>query len=239
MNPHFKTSLLEIKTRARVSILGHFRTLIPAIIMYYLFTFMLNQMVLGAFTGSSVFAFLGTELLSILIMMFRGILLYGVYYLFMGLQYAQEVRFTDLYRGFVGKTDRMVKVQGVITGLSFLCGLPALIFTLVLPDGKLLSMLPWVIVLLLLGKLGEYIVMLHFRMCYFLMMDFPDMDAKDILQTGLRLMKNHKLELFRMDLGFLPLYLLSLLSLGIASLWVEAYHHASSASFYRYITENK
>ena len=76
-------------------------------------------------------------------------------------------------------------------------------------------------------------------MCYFLIADFPEMSSAQVLRTSVRMMKGHRWRLFVMELSFLPLYFLSLLSFGIAALWVFSYEAASTASFYKWLAGNQ
>ena len=67
--------------------------------------------------------------------------------------------------------------------------------------------------------------------CYFLILDFPDKSASDILRASFRIMKGHKGRLFYIELSFLPLLLLGAVSL-IGLLWVIPYMQMTYAAFY-------
>ena len=47
-----------------------------------------------------------------------------------------------------------------------------------------------------------------------------------------RIMKGHKGRLFYICISFIPLYLLSMLSCGLAVLWIEPYSNTVMANFY-------
>ena len=47
------------------------------------------------------------------------------------------------------------------------------------------------------------------------------------------MLRGHQMRLFRLYLSFLPMYVLVVLSLGVAGLWVTGYTHAAEAAFYR------
>lgn len=55
------------------------------------------------------------------------------------------------------------------------------------------------------------------------------------IDESMRMMRGHKMNLFLMDLGFYALTLLSLLTLGIALLWVIPYWLTARAKFYQNI----
>ena len=50
------------------------------------------------------------------------------------------------------------------------------------------------------------------------------------------MLDGHKGRLFKLYLSFLPLHILTVLSLGVAGLWVSCYSHAAEAAFYRDFT---
>lgn len=56
--------------------------------------------------------------------------------------------------------------------------------------------------------------------------------GESAIEESMRMMKGHKMRLFLMDLGFYVLSLLSLITLGIALLWIVPYWMTSRAKFY-------
>ena len=67
---------------------------------------------------------------------------------------------------------------------------------------------------------------------YYLLRENPDMTAMDALRESQRLMNGNKMRLFCLDLSFLGWYLLSIVTFGIALIWVMPYHEAARAAFY-------
>ena len=70
------------------------------------------------------------------------------------------------------------------------------------------------------------------------LLDFPDFSAEELIRGGTKLMKGHLRRLYFLYLSFLPMYLLTLLSFGIAGLWVSSYTHAAEAAFYKDLMAN-
>lgn len=69
--------------------------------------------------------------------------------------------------------------------------------------------------------------------CFYILLDYPDLSAADVMKRSLRMMKGHKGEFFLLELSFLPLLLLAVLSFGIALPWVLAYVRSTMAAYYR------
>ena len=76
------------------------------------------------------------------------------------------------------------------------------------------------------------IARLIYSQSFFLLHDFPQYSAREILALSRKMMKGQKGRLFYVYVSFLPLFLLSLLSCGIAFLWVIPYVNATNAEFY-------
>lgn len=72
-----------------------------------------------------------------------------------------------------------------------------------------------------------------YAMTPFILADHPQMTAKEAIRCSTELMDGHKGELFLLGLTFLGWDLLSGLTLGIGSLWLNPYKNAAYAAFYR------
>ena len=92
-------------------------------------------------------------------------------------------------------------------------------------------MLPYALSLILSGVVSVMLGLLY-EQAFFLLHDFPQYTAKELLQKSRRLMVHHKGRLFYLYVSFLPLMLLGLLSCGLALLWVIPYMAATEAEFF-------
>ncbi len=76
-----------------------------------------------------------------------------------------------------------------------------------------------------------FFVSYRYRMAWFVLNDNPSLSASQCLRATTMLNRGHRMELFLMDLSFLPWFLLSILTCGILLIWklpyiVTAYAHA-------------
>lgn len=71
---------------------------------------------------------------------------------------------------------------------------------------------------------------------FFVLMDHPEMTAGQALTHTKDLCKHHRLQLFGLELSFLPLILLSVLTLGILLIWKLPYIMATYAHTYHQLT---
>ena len=98
-------------------------------------------------------------------------------------------------------------------------------------------MLPYALSLILSGVVSV-MLSLFYAQTYFLLHDFPQYTARELLQKSRRLMVHHKGRLFYLYVSFLPLLLLGLLSWGLALLWVIPYMAATEAEFFLDLIKN-
>ena len=73
---------------------------------------------------------------------------------------------------------------------------------------------------------------LSLSMSYFLALDFPEKNAGDILRQGIHLMKGQKKRLFLMELSFLPLMFLCVLTIYVGFIWLIPYLYMTKVQFY-------
>lgn len=85
----------------------------------------------------------------------------------------------------------------------------------------------------LLAGLCIYVpVSLGLFLSFYLMFDFPEYSGKETLALSWRIMKGQRSRLFWLQLSFLPLILLGILSFGIGFLWLEPYMQLTYTQFF-------
>lgn len=238
----FKSSA-ELKASAREHLLGHYGTTIGAF------------MIVGAITGTvSLTVGLLVDLSTIpgtiiyyaimfLVSVLTGLFSSGSAYLYLKLICGRPVSVGDLFYGFQLCPDKAITIQAWITLITYLSSLPQIILNYMmlanvnLLDKMMSLMLPYALSLILSGTVSV-MLSLFYAQTYFLLHDFPQYTAKELLQKSRRLMVHHKGRLFYLYVSFLPLMLLGLLSWGLALLWVIPYMAATEAEFFLDLIRN-
>ena len=238
----FKSSA-ELKASAREHLRGHYGTTIGA--------FMIVGALMGAVTlAVSLLVDLATIpgtviyyaimfLVSILVGLFSS----GSAYLYLKLICGRPVSVGDLFYGFQLYPDKAIAIQAWITLITYLSSLPQIILNYIMlananhPRKMLQFMLPYALSLILSGVVSV-MLSLFYAQAYFLLHDFPQYTAKELLQKSRRLMVHHKGRLFYLYVSFLPLILLGILSWGIALLWIIPYMAATEAEFFLDLIRN-
>ncbi|MDE6601085.1 MAG: DUF975 family protein [Lachnospiraceae bacterium] len=231
----FKSSA-ELKASAREHLLGHYGTAIGAFL------------ILGALMGTVTIAVsLLVDLSTIpgtiiyyaimfLVSILTGLFSSGSAYLYLKLICGRPVSVGDLFYGFQLCPDKAITIQAWITLITYISSLPQIILNYMLLandhlDKIMKLMLPYALALIFSGAVSV-MLSLFYAQTFFLLHDFPQYTAKELLQKSRRLMVHHKGRLFYLYVSFLPLMLLGLLSWGLALLWVIPYMAATEAEFF-------
>ena len=89
-----------------------------------------------------------------------------------------------------------------------------------------------------IGLIVDVYVYLTYSQAFFILHDFPDRSAKEILATSRHLMKGNKFRLFYLNVSFIPLYLLGAVAMFVPILWISVYRYASTCAFYQDLIAN-
>ena len=86
----------------------------------------------------------------------------------------------------------------------------------------------WSLLLIIPGIIASY----RYRMAMYIIHDDPEVGIMEAIRKSKQMMVGHKMDLFVLDLSFIGWYLLSVITLGIATLYVGPYVAATQAAFY-------
>ena len=105
-------------------------------------------------------------------------------------------------------------------------------------DGFCLALLQGLYTFLwsLLFVIPGIIATFRYAMAPFILAENPGMTASEAIAASKQMMEGHKMDLFLLELSFLGWSILSALTLGIGSLWLNPYMNAAHAAFYRNIS---
>lgn len=145
----------------------------------------------------------------------------------------ERLPMTEMWYGFKGRADEIIITYFLIFIRYVVYGIP-FIFIFVL-----FTMQPANIIMLLLLLCSiiymavMYIkVELDYALVYFLIVDQPQERPKQLLIRSKQLMKGNRGRLFYIQLSFIGMYLLGLLSFGFAMFWIYPYVRMTMTEFY-------
>ncbi len=240
MNTHKSSS--ELKAQARGQLLGHYGTVIWAMMLAQILQLLVTDVVTSLIDTSSTLGTVFYYAVTILTAILLGLFSVGQAYLFLKLACGQMISVSDIFYGFRKQVDKSLIVLTVITILTNLCTAPYTYFLNKLMTVNISSLsiqydwhfeyfLPFCIACTV-GSIALIIVNLLFSQVFYLLLDFPDYSAKDLMLYAIRLMKGNMGRLFYIEVSFIPLFLLGILSFGIGLLWITPYLNATLANFF-------
>lgn len=172
------------------------------------------------------------ELLLLFADVMLGVMNAGVTLCFLKIACGQPFSVRDLFYGYRTDSKKILLITAVLVIWQALCLFP---FQYLLQNFLNTGESEWILytLLALAAGLAVYIpVSLGISLSFYLMFDFPKNSGKETLFLCRRLMKGHKKQLFLLELSFLPLMLLCILSLGIGFLWLQPYMQMTYTYFY-------
>lgn len=248
-------SSVSLKSLAKGQLLGKYGTAVGACILQLLCTFPVSMAISLLAGTDSLLNILLFSIANFLLGLFTGFFLAGQCFIYLKIACNQTPFISDLFHFFQSDASKVLSIQAVLAGVTTLCSLPALIaghymnLSIAILDSEFLMSeeLPFSAPLFLLyaalyvagNIINVYVRMLLFSQVFYLMLDFPDYSAPQLLRMSAQLMKGSKGRRFYLMLSFVPLLLLGIFSCGIALLWIQPYIQAAYANFYLDLVRKK
>lgn len=222
----------ELKDLAKEKLTGRFGSVIWALLIVSIVTRAASGTITSFLPVGGWFWNIASIVLTALISIFLGVLQTGIAYYFLNIACGMKYTSSDVFYGFQNNAEKSIKISAVHVVLETICLLPSQILMLFFIESFDYKVLLYTYAAMFIG----YVVMTPFSLAisqsYYLLLDFPDATAKEVLQTSIRVMKGHKWRLFKLELSFLPLQLLCMLSLGIGFLWLNPYMYMTYTEFF-------
>lgn len=234
----YKTSA-ELKALAKESLLGKYGVAVGATLLYILILYITTSV-------SSIFLLIpgivGTLLYYVsafAISVFTGLIFFGFNFIFLKICCNIPTKIGDLYYGFKSSTKELLKVQLFRTIITYVACIPMYVFNELVPEEQLVNYIGLYFLLFGFGLLVQFIIMLLYNQAFYILLDFPNYNAKKALAFSRELMKENKGRLIYLLVSFIPLSLLGVLSCGIGFLWIIPYMQTTLAQFYLDLIQNK
>ncbi|MDY3917917.1 MAG: DUF975 family protein [Candidatus Limivivens sp.] len=221
----------ELKGMARESLRGHYSTPVAALLMIQLAVTLITVTYANFFgSGSSLIYYAGLIIISLLTCLAEA----GYSWLLMKLARRHPVQPGDIFYPFSHQGDRIL-ITTIMKGLLGLaCLLPALaalLFVSLYPGLLWLKLLA--LFLFLAGIVGSVIVELAYSLTTYICLDVPELTSTEVMKTSRELTEGKRFRLFYLEISFLGLGLLSVLTCYVGLLWLLPYMETAKIHFYR------
>ena len=228
-----KREIKELKRLARINMQGNYMELIRA----FVFCDIIVSLVELPFLFTKDDALLSTSNLTyyiamILIEIASVVLTAGQFRLHLDMARTGKVHPAELFLPLKYHSNRFIFTQLILFGISALCMIPmggAIAIVMFVEDIKLYIV---ALLLALLTCILMAYVILTFDLVYFVMNDHEELSMMDALKYTKNLVTTHRKRYLYMQLSFLGMMLLVILSMGIAQFWVHPYMVQTITLFY-------
>lgn len=226
-----KKTSAQLKQAARGIMIGKYRNAISILLASNLIISTLSLFTTSA-SNSTLGIIIGL-IINFLITLFGTILTVGQCSFYLNVACNQTYQFSDLFTGFKIHPDKTIITQLIIQLLTALPLLPAI--GVILYSFQAYNIIVVFLVgciLFILGVGISWWISLRYSQVYYLLLDFPDYSAKELLRMSRKLMKGNVGRLLYIQVSFIPLTLVGLLSFGVGLLLVQPYQNMTYTLFY-------
>lgn len=227
-----KKTSSELKCMAKGLLAGHYGLLIGAALLYgggSLVITMVLELVFQSDHSFNILYFICSLIVSLLSTIFT----IGYEKMILEISRGREARLGDLLYGFSHQPDRIILLTILLSLVSLACMLPG---SLLLAAGAIMKLIPLTLVgilALLAGTVFLFILSFGYSMVFLLYLDNPEKGVIQLMRESHTLMKGNKGRYFYLQISFIGLMLLSILTCFIGLFWLVPYMEMTSVLFYR------
>ena len=236
----------ELKFLARVQTGQHLGLLVGALLLKFIITFtavnLVSSLIPATTTISTVINYIAVFAAQVV----ASVLNVGTSFIFLKTACNMPSTIEDLFCGFRQNTVKILKIGAVIAVIESICMIPLEIA--LTQYAEILNSIPLLnsgnvndLSRLLAGTPADsselieaYSILYSATMKFFLIMffDFTNWSATTILKKSFEVMNGQKVRLLLLYISFIPVFLLSLFTCGIALIWVYPYRSMALANLY-------
>ncbi len=225
-------SYSNLKNSAKIKLDGFFGLAITAWLLLKCMSYVGSSLTNMLVPGNDTTSFILFYLLSLIISVFVGAFNVGLAFFYLSLACGKPCHSLVIIKAFKDQPEKAIKVSLVHTLINFVCLTPSSHLLLVLIQEKTMTNLMNCLIAFAIGYVIYIPASLFLSQTWYLMVDFPDYTAKEVLLTGCKLMKKHFWRLLFLKISFLPVMLLGILSFGVGLIWIIPYKQMTYTCFY-------
>lgn len=260
MNTHVFSRRLKITARGQL--FNRIGTVIGAFLMH-MAIYLPLPFFLSYLNTSTIINLMIYFVISFLISIYSGILMTGESLIYLKVVTGQEPAVSDLFYGFKNQTGRIILLRLIPALVLMLTDIPAFIIS-----ERLSSVLPDTSTMLSLMQSGDYETIMKlsydlypvtskaclvflaqflitlavnviFSQTLFYMLDYPELDAGEVLIRSISLLRGNWGKYLYLILSFIPWYVLGIFTLYFSFLWSFPYKWTTMADFYMELVKEK
>ncbi len=221
-----------LKAEARDQLLGSYSTIIGATLLVGCLSLIAGGTVSTLINDHNIPGLILSRLCIFALTIVFGVFEYGFCYMYLKLSVHQHIVASDVFFGFRGQAKKIMQITFFLALAQELLMLPSSIFSYLYRATHATGFLLLSGLSSIVFGISLLIFLLTYSMVYFILLDFPEYSWKQVMQSSAQIMDGNKGRLFILYLSFIPMLLLCVLSLGLATLWVVPYLNSAETNFY-------
>lgn len=224
----------ELKRIARGNLLGNYMN----VIMVFLIADMIVMLIETPFSLMTNEIEFSTQniiyyIAMLLIRIASVVLTAGQYLVHLNLARTGNFKMADLFLPAKNHANRFILTEILMFVISLICWLPlAGTFVILAMTEESLALYLLAGVLALLSIVLNAYISVTFGLLYFVMNDYEDLSTVNALKYTKNMVSTHRKRYLYMLFSFLGMDLLNILSIGIASVWIQSYKTQTTTLFY-------
>ena len=228
------------KFYAKMKLSGNWGIAIAAMLAVGAVNLVGNILAVKLFPGDTVLPLVLSEIFVFVVSLIGMIFSTGYSYMLLNICRGREYKLGNLLYMFHNQPDRVLVAGLVVALLNALAQIPLYYVTYMVDTGSTIEgMLHWYQLLLgawLIAMVLGVILTVPFALTFYFLADNPEMGGIEALKVSMHAMKGHIWQYLMLELSFVPLFFLSILTLYIGVLWLVPYMQFSETAFYMYVT---
>ena len=224
----------ELKSMARGRMLGNYGVAVSAFLLLEGIYLIVSQIITYVVDVNSAMGMIMYGAISIIINLIGVVFMVGETAIYLKLACGSKASALDVFSGFQTHPDKAIWVELSVLARMLATLVPAMIAGgLYFITGQKSDILLVVVALALIaGAVGCIYIRIATSQCYYILLDFPEYSAKEVLALSHKLMQGHMWHYVGIVVSFIPIMLLGMLSLFIGMLFIYPYYRMTMTEFY-------
>ena len=237
----------DIKTQAQAMMAGRYGGAVMMTLSYFIWIYLISyagsiisSVILKIPYFSSVRSDPSADIIftviSALITMFLGVIAEmftcGICLYYLNVSTGRDAQTADIFRGFRENPSEVFKVSAFLLSPSLILSIPENIVSELYIQTSDPKWLYLSIAFFIAAAAGALYIHLTYGIAFFVMLDFPSYSAGRVLKISRQKMTGSRSRLFILDLLFIPMMILGILSFGIGLIWIYPVINESRTLFF-------
>ena len=228
------------KTYAKAHLKGKWGLAIAGMLAVQGVNLLGNILAVMLFPGDSAITLVLSEIFSFIVSLIGLIFSTGYCYMQLNIYRGREYSLGDVVHMFHGQSDHVLTAGLVVALLNTAAQIPLYYVIYMVDQGNTVeSIMHWYKLFLVAAALWlvlSVVLTVPFTLVFCLLADHPELKGMEALKTSARMMKGHIWQYLLLEISFLPLMFLSMISMYIGFLWLLPYMEFTETAFYMYVT---